>query len=282
MRAMSHRKCIGVARRCLAAAWLAGCAHAALGSPSHDGTVPAAPEPRRVFEHPRSGLTFAGDDVRALQSDDANNPGMLWVEHGADLWRRPEGASNRSCADCHGQAAESMRGVATRLPAIDARTGQLTNLQGRINACRTQRMGATPLGYESESLLSLAAWVAYQSRGLPIRVSIDGPARPHFEAGRQMYYQRMGQLDLACAHCHERLAGHRLLAERISQGQPSAYPIYRLEWQTMGSLHRRFRSCLYGVRAEMLPQGSPEFIDLELFLAWRAQGLPIETPGVRR
>jgi sulfur-oxidizing protein SoxA len=97
-----------------------------------------------------------------------------------------------------------------------------------------------------------------------------------------MYNRRMGQMNLSCAQCHQDNWGKKLGPETISQGHSVAYPIYRLEWQTMGSLHRRFRSCLSGVRAELLPQGSPEFLDLELYLAWRAGGLPVETPGVRR
>ena len=128
----------------------------------------------------------------------------------------------------------------------------------------------------------MTAFVAHQSRGLALDVAIDGPARAHFERGRDFYYRRIGQMNLSCAQCHEQNWGRRLLTETISQGQPNAYPVYRLEWQTAGSLHRRLRSCLSGVRAELLPVGAPEFVDLELFLAWRAQGLKIETPGVRR
>ena len=97
-----------------------------------------------------------------------------------------------------------------------------------------------------------------------------------------MFYRRMGQMNLSCAQCHQDNWGKKLGPETISQGHGVAYPIYRLEWQTMGSLHRRFRSCLAGVRAEPLPLAAPEFLDLELYLAWRASGLPLETPGVRR
>ncbi len=238
--------------------------------------------PQRAHEPPRSGLAYTSDDIRALQRDDAANPGMLWVERGAALWREAAGQAGKSCADCHGDAATTMRGVATRLPAVDARTGRLTNLEGRINGCRVERMQAPALAYESDALLGLTSYVAHQSRGMPIAVSIDGPARVHFDAGRRFYQQRLGQMDLACVDCHDRLAGRRLLAERISEGQPNGYPIYRLEWQNAGSLHRRFRSCLSGVRAELLPQGAPELLDLELFVAWRARGLPVETPAVRR
>lgn len=107
-------------------------------------------------------------------------------------------------------------------------------------------------------------------------------ARPFLEAGRRLYYEQQGQLDISCAQCHEQSWGKRLRVEMISQGHPNGFPAYRLEWQTMGSLHRRLRACFQGVRAEPPIAGSPELVALELFLAWRAEGLPIETPAVRR
>ena len=230
----------------------------------------------------RSGASFAGSDLRAQQADDFSNPGMLWVERGAKLWNSAPAAGAPSCAACHGDATTSMKGVATRHPAFDPKSKKLLNLEGRINQCRAANQKASSFAPESEDLLAMTAFVAHQSRGLAFEVAIDGPAQPHFERGREFYYRRVGQMNLSCAQCHEQNWGRRLLTETISQGQPNAYPIYRLEWQTAGSLHRRLRSCLSGVRAELPPVGAPEFVDLELFLAWRAQGLKIETPGVRR
>jgi sulfur-oxidizing protein SoxA len=230
----------------------------------------------------RSGITFAGPDVRAMQQDDFANPAMLWVVRGERLWKTPAGPDGKSCAGCHQDARQTMQGVATRYPKHDSGLGRVVNLEGRIAACRETRQGTAPLQPESDDSVALLAWVAHQSRGMPIDVAIDGPARPHFDRGRALYHRRVGQLDLSCAQCHESNWGRRLLAETISQGHGNAYPIYRLEWQAAGTLHRRFRSCLNGVRAEMLPYGSSEYLDLELFLAWRAKGLAIETPGVRR
>lgn len=175
-----------------------------------------------------------------------------------------------------------MKGVAARYPQTDRESHGLVNLEGRINLCRVRNQQAEMLQYESDDLLGLTAYVAYQSRGMPVKVTVDDRNRAYFERGRGFYNRRLGQMNLACSHCHERNWGRRLLAETISQGHGNEYPTYRLEWQTMGSLHRRFRSCLYGIRADMLPAGSPEYLDLELFLAWRAKGLPIGTPGVRR
>jgi L-cysteine S-thiosulfotransferase len=230
----------------------------------------------------KSGSAFMSADLRSLQADDFANPGTLWVERGEKLWREPAGKKHQSCAGCHKDAQTSMRGVAAGYPKIDAESGKLVNLEGRINLCRARRMGAEPLRYESEELLSITAYVARQSRGVPIAASIAGPARAHFDAGEAAYRLRRGQMNLSCAHCHEANWGKRLLSETISQGHPAAYPAYRMEWQTMGSLERRLRACLSGIRAEMLPYGSPEYLDLELYLAWRAQGLPVEAPGVRR
>lgn len=230
----------------------------------------------------KSGSAFLGADLRSLQNDEFANPGMLWIERGEKLWSAPAGRTKQSCASCHQDAKSSMRGVAARYPKIDAESGKLLDLEGRINLCRARRMGAEPFKYESEELLAIAAYVARQSKGMPIAASIDGPARRHFDAGEAYYRQRRGQMNMSCAHCHEANWGKRLLSETISQGHPNAYPVYRMEWQTMGSLERRLRACLSGIRAEMLPYGSPEYLDLELYLAWRAQGLPVETPGVRR
>ena len=255
-----------VARLLLAAAF------AAPGAQGEERGIP--------LDQLKSGSAFLGQDLRALQADEFANPGMLWVERGAKLWREPAGKKSLACASCHQEAG--MRVVAARYPRIDRSSGKLLNLEGRINRCRAERMNAEPLRYESDELLALTAFLARRSRGVPIEVSIEGPARAHFESGRASYNLRRGQMNLACSHCHDANWGKRLLSETISQGHPNAYPAYRLEWQTMGSLERRMRACLSGIRAEMLPYGSQEYLDLELYLAWRAQGLPIETPGVRR
>ena len=227
----------------------------------------------------RSGIEFAGPDVRAMQADDLANPAFLWVERGRDLWGR---ASGQNCGACHGEASTSMRGVATRYPAIDKASGRLFDLEARINDCRVRHQGLTPLTRESDDMLALTAFVAFQSRGMPINISVQGPAAPILERGQAFYAARHGQLNLSCAQCHEQHWGQRLFAETLSQGHGNDFPAYKLEWQTLGSLQRRIRACLFGVRAEMPPYGAAELTELELFLAWRAQGLAMEAPGVRR
>jgi L-cysteine S-thiosulfotransferase len=231
----------------------------------------------------RSGYELLGPTTRSMQDDDTSNPGMLWVLDGEALWARKVGSSGKACADCHGDAASSMKGVAARYPAFDAKAGRPVDIEQRINQCRVERQDAPALGRESRELLALTAYVARQSRGMPIEdvVEKDSRLKPFLEAGRALFEGRQGQLNLSCVQCHEELWDKRLVGNLISQGHPTGYPQYRLEWQTMGSLQRRLRNCLIGVRAETWAYGAPEYVDLGLYLMWRARGLPIEAPAVR-
>lgn len=232
-------------------------------------------------EERRSGFDFLGPETRAMQQDDMLNPGMLWVLDGEELWERPEGPERRSCAGCHGDAAASMRGVAARYPAFDAARQGPIDLEGRIQSCRRTRQGAPPLEPEGRELLALLAFVAHQSRGMPVTAGEDDRLTPFVAAGQALFERRQGQLDLSCAQCHDERAGERLGGSLIPEAHPTGYPLYRLEWQTLGSLQRRLRNCMAGVRAEPYARGAPETVELELYLMARARGLPIETPAVR-
>ena len=228
----------------------------------------------------RSGYDDAGPQVRAMQDDDMANPAFLWVQQGEALWNRAEGAAGKSCADCHGPPA-SMRGVAARMPAFDPALGRVVTLEQRIGQCRTERQLASPLAPEGDAMLGLAALVGLQSRGMKVAVDVSGAAAEAASRGEAFFRLRQGQLNLSCEQCHDMLAGQSLAGSRIPQGHANGYPIYRLEWQGMGSLYRRLRACLAGVRAEPLARDDALLGDLELFLAARARGLRVETPTVR-
>jgi sulfur-oxidizing protein SoxA len=215
-----------------------------------------------------SGIAYQSDAVRAMQADTFGNPGLLWVDRGAELWKQ-------KCAGCHGEPS-SMNGVAARYPRHSTQLARVVDLEQRIQAC------LPGLAWESRDLLGLTAFVARQSNGIPISVDVKGLAAPAYERGRSLYFERQGQLNLACTHCHDANAGKTLLSEPISQGQPVDWPAYRLDWQSMGSLQRRLRACYFGVRAEMPPFGSDDLVALELYLADRAKGLAASVPGVRR
>lgn len=229
----------------------------------------------------RSGFEDMGASTQAMQKDDALNPGMLWVKDGEALWKQPAGASNKACVSCHAAAPDSMRGVAARYPAFDVKLGRPVTLGQRINQCRQQHQQAVPLRAESQELLSLESYVALQSRGLPLAPPDDARLEPFRERGQQLFSQRMGQLNLSCAQCHDGLAGRRLASSLIPEAHPTGYPVYRLEWQALGSLQRRLRGCMSGVRAQPFAYDAQELVELELYLNLRAKGMAMETPGVR-
>jgi sulfur-oxidizing protein SoxA len=229
----------------------------------------------------RSGSSFMAPDTRAIQDDDTANPGMLWVLDGEALWNKKQGASGKACADCHDDAHTSMKGVAARYPAFDKELGRPVDLEQRINLERARHQGAEPLAFESPDLLALTAFVAEQSRGVAISPPDDPSLGPFLAKGRALFMQRQGQLNLACANCHDDNWNRRLAGSAITQAHPTGYPLYRLEWQSLGSLQRRLRGCIFGVRAQPYEFGAPELVELELYLMSRAKGMPIETPAVR-
>lgn len=223
----------------------------------------------------RSGIEFMSRATQALQRDDTQNPAMLWLAEGERLWQ----AGPKPCAACHG--AQSMRGVAARYPAFDTTSRRAVTLGQRINLCRSRHQQAAPWAREHESLLALETWIGHASRGLPLAPPDDPRLAAERARGEQLFKQRFGQLDFSCTMCHDQLAGKRLAGSTIPQGHATGYPIYRLEWQAMGSLQRRLRGCLTGIRAEPWPADAPEWVALELHLAQRAAGMAIETPAVR-
>ncbi|GAC1424803.1 MAG: sulfur oxidation c-type cytochrome SoxA [Candidatus Velthaea sp.] len=229
----------------------------------------------------KSGYVYASAQTRAIEDDDFQNPGSLWVDKGKALWSATDGTAGKSCESCHNSAAESMRGVGAAYPRYDAKLGRVVDLEQRINLER-ERMGAEPWKWESEQLLAMTTYVKSQSRGMPVAVEVEGPGHATWQAGKDFYEARRGQLDMSCAQCHVQNNNNKLRSETVSQGQINGFPTYRLDWQSLGSAQRRFRGCNEQVRAEPLPYGSPQYVALELYLASRGNGLPVEAPAVRK
>lgn len=250
------------------APWLLMLATAALA-----GEIPLAER--------RSGYESMRPENREIQDDDAANPAMLWVKDGETVWNSKPGPDSHACADCHGDAGVSMKGVARRYPAFDAAIGRPVDLEQRINLCRTIRQRAPRFAFESRELLAISAYIARQSRGMPIQFDTDPRSVPFRAAGREQFQRRRGQLNLSCEQCHDDNWGRRLGGSVIPQGHPTGYPIYRLEWQALGSLQRRLRGCMTGVRSQPYDYEAPELVNLELYLMWRARGMAADAPAVR-
>ncbi len=242
--------------------------------------IDGAPDYIEGLSEQYSGWHFREADTRVMQADDFDNPGMLGVEAALGAWETADGTEGKACASCH-EGPESMAGVRPVMPKFNEEKGEMYTLEMYINQCRTERMGAEAWDWDSADMVNMTALVSSVSRGMPMNVAIDGPAAPYWEQGKEMYYTRYGQLELACSNCHEDNYGNFIRADHLSQGQINGFPVYRLKDAKLSSIHNRFKGCIRDTRAETFKPGSPEFIALELYVASRGNGLSVEGPSVR-
>ena len=231
----------------------------------------------------RSGYSFMSPDTKAIQNDDTANPGMLWVLDGEALWKRKTGTADKACADCHDDARASMKGVAARYPAFDKALGRPVNLEQRINLCRARHQQATPLALRKPRPAR-----AHRLRRASSRAAspIDG-RQPIRNSNRSSPKDATSSCSgrassISAAPIATTTIGTSIWPDpRSPRRIPTGYPLYRLEWQSLGSLQRRLRNCITGIRTQPYDYGAPELVELELYLMSRAHDMPIETPAVR-
>ena len=253
---------------------------------AEDGTVElvtTAPAPdflKEVVDTIYSGWHYREDETRDLQRDDFDNPGMVYVDRGLDLWNSAIGANGESCASCH-EGPESMTGLRAVTPRVDEKTGALMTVENYIDACVTERMGLESWKWTGDEMKDMLALISMQSRGMPVNAAIDGAVAPFWEKGKELYYTRFGQLEMSCASCHEDNQGKFIRADHLSQGQINGFPTYRLKDAGILSAQQRFVGCVRDTRAETFKPNSDELKALELFVASRGNGLSVEGVSVR-
>ena len=203
------------------------------------------------------------------------------VEQGETLFNQPF-SNGGTYADCFDKGGIAVR---QRYPRFDPNTGEVVTLELALNRCRSAN-GEEPYPYDSEEIIALSAYLAWTSRGEAISVSIpdDPGALAAYEDGKRFYYTKRGQLNLACSDCHVKSAGSWIRADHLSAslGHPSHFPVYRSKLGRMISLHSRFYGCVRDVRAHPFPEQSREYRNLEYFLTYMSNGLPVNGPGARK
>ncbi len=192
-------------------------------------------------------------------------------------------ANGKTYADCFENGGNSIR---QNYPYFDAGINEVVTLELAINRCRESN-AEDALPYSDGELAAISAYMAYTSRGnkIDIRVPEDDPgAVAAYEAGKQYYYSRRGQLNFACSSCHLQSAGLALRADRLSMavGQTTHWPVYRAKWGDIGTLHKRFTECNVQVRARPFEAQSIEYRNLEYFLSYMSNGLEHNGPALRR
>mgnify|MGYP000253524948 CR=1 FL=1 len=241
-------------------------------------TKAAAPSHMENVDEIFSGWTFRADETQSLQMDDFDNPSFVFVDQAIDVYDAVDGSEGKACSSCH-EDVEEFAGLSATMPRM--KDGKLQTLTEQVNTCRTERMGAEPWKYSGGKMAGMTALISLQSRGMPVNVSIDGDAAPYWEKGKEVYYTRVGQLDMACSSCHEDNYGNMIRADHLSQGQINGFPTYRLKNAKLNTTHARFKGCMKNIRATPFKEGGDEFKALELYVMSRGNGLSVESPSVR-
>ena len=175
-------------------------------------------------------------------------------------------------------------GIRQNYPYFDDKTGEVITLELALNRCR-ETNGEEPFSYVKDEMASLTAYMAFTSRGKPFDIKIpnDPRALAAYQKGEEYFYGRRGQLNFSCASCHVQNPGNHIRTEVLAPalGIVAAMPIYRSEWNGMGTMSRRLVTCNSQVRGVPLKPQDELYRDVEYYLSYMSNGLPISGPGAR-
>lgn len=220
------------------------------------------------------------DMRRQWQEKEEFPPYEFSLEAGKEMFTKPF-KNGKTYADCFPNGGI---GIRQNYPYFDEKEGKVITLELALNRCR-EANGEAPISYVKDDMAALTAYMAYTSRGKPFDINIpdDPRALQAFEDGKRYFYTRRGQLNFSCASCHVQNPGQRIRAEILAPalGILNAMPIYRSEWGGMGTISRRFVTCNIQTRSVPLEPQSDEYRNLEYYLSYVSNGLPISGPGAR-
>ncbi|MBL8512295.1 MAG: sulfur oxidation c-type cytochrome SoxA [Betaproteobacteria bacterium] len=211
-----------------------------------------------------------------LNADNATNSADI-LAIGKKRWER-KFANGKSLAACFPNGGKR---VATTYPQFDTKLKQVVTFEMAINRCLALH-GEPEIGMNDVATLGpLAAYARSLSSGqkLTIRVATQ-PARDKYAAGKRLFHQRIGRQNFACASCHIQYAGTVYTQEGRSYnlspaiGQAANWP--RLEpGGQVRTLQRQFQRCMQKSGAAPFGLGSAEFNNLEYYLTFLSNGLPL-------
>ena len=208
-------------------------------------------------------------------------PYELNISKGEELFNKPfaNGNTYASCFDNGGI------GIRQNYPYFDTERGEVITLELAINECRKAN-SEKPLSWKKGAIADISAYMAYTSRGnvFDIQIPDDPRALAAYERGKKHFYQKRGQLNMACADCHKFYSGNMIRADLLSPaiGQLTHFPVYRSKWGGLGTTHRRYGGCNGQVRAKPFPAQSEEYRALEYFHTYMSNGLAVNGPGARK
>ena len=208
-------------------------------------------------------------------------PYEIAIDNGSEMWEKPF-ANGKTYADCLGEEVSTIR---ARYPHYDAENDTVVTLEGDINKCR-EANGEKPLGWKKGAIADISAYIAFEGRDAPVAVKLpeSDKAMAWYDKGKNFFYAKRGQLNLACADCHINYSGRMARADTLGPalGHTTHFPVYRSKWGNMGTLHRRYAGCNTNVRSKPFKAQSDEYKALEYFQTLMSNGLEFNGPGARK
>ncbi|MDE3010351.1 MAG: sulfur oxidation c-type cytochrome SoxA [Pseudomonadota bacterium] len=251
-----------------------------------------------------TGTTRAEDALdeiarfRQQMADD--NPAELWETRGEAAWHEADGPKHVSLEQCDlGMGPGVVAGSFARLPRWFADARQVMDLEQRLVWCMMTQQGMSREAAEENHfgdggkrsrLEALAAWIAGQSRGMPVDVPASHPEEQRMLAlGERMFYYRAGRHDFSCATCHSgdkqrvRLqAVPNLTDPKDARRAWTTWPAYRISQGEVRTMQNRMNDCLRQQRMPEVGFGSELVTALSMYMAHQAQGGIVDAPSLKR
>jgi L-cysteine S-thiosulfotransferase len=218
-----------------------------------------------------------------LSADNATNLADI-LAIGKKRWMQ-KFADGKSLAHCFPNGG---RRIAASYPQFDTAMKQVVTFEAAINRClqlhREPAIDPTNAANYAAVMGPLSAYARSLSDGqkLSVRLGNPGALKP-FEAGRRLFRQRIGQQNFACASCHVQNAGRSYgnagLAPAVGQAVnwPKVAP-----GGAVRTLQTQFQRCMTRTGAVPFETGSEELNNLEFYLAYLSNGLPLRPLGAVR
>ncbi len=240
---------------------------------------------------------------REALADKDGNPGLLIVEQGAALFKKPDGPKHVSLEKCDfGLGPGVLKGAYAQMPRYMSDTGRVEDLETRLLHCMVTLQGKDPQMIKDRRFANetkaepntdwekIVAYIAAQSDGMKLSMPTSHPLeRQTIAIGEKIFYTSIGPLDFSCATCHAE-DGKRIRLQSLAnltdskqaQNVMSSWPTYRVSHSAVRTMQHRMWDCLWQMRLPDVDLGSPATVALIAYMTKKADGATLDLPGMRR
>lgn len=253
-----------------------------------------------VMAHGMALAQSTADDIAKYREMIADgNPSELFEMEGEELWKTPRGPMKATLEKCDlGMGPGVVKGASARMPRFFKDTGKVQDLESRLLTCMQTLQGIDPKlvidgkfnSGERKTMGALVAYVVTHSKGDKVRVDMTNPQMKELYAlGERAFFYRTGPMDFSCATCHGE-DGKRIRLQdlpNLTKHEGAAagwgsWPAYRVSNSQFWTMQHRLNDCFRQQRTAEPIYASEVTIALSVYMAEKANGGEVMTPGLKR